>query len=351
MTDLGPQLRQAFDRVPGIDLDMIQTTRSRRRNRRRRMFVASAAAVASAAVILVALLLVPATTTTLRVGPAVGSGLPEGATCGRLGSTSIPPGSAGRLRVPTFDAVLLCQFVAANTGDLEFSALASTTSLSGPTAAQFQAALRSAPAWVPTYCAFSSDQNPVVQALLYRHLKPVGTIFIPLSTCPIIEGPYGRATADASFQATLNHLMDGDGAVVAGPMAGTWHVHTYYLNVTADGHGAFTWPIHTTCGTGVDQGAPPCDTLKNGTEIIDGGYARLTIIERSGDTAMGIIQSSTDQSTLPDGPVTLRLAANDLLYLTTSGVQNPHPYEYLCGEQAVSLPVAEQLSQHINCGA
>jgi hypothetical protein len=191
----------------------------------------------------------------------------------------------------------------------------------------------------------------MVQALLYRDFKLVGTVVISLTGCHMIQGSLGQANADTVFRRELNDLMATDGVVAAGPIAGIWHVHTYYLSVYADGHGVFTWPIHTTCGTAPGQGPPPCDTLRNGNEIIDGGYATLTLTQRSGGSATGIVASSTDPSTLPSGPVSLQLGSNDLLYVHTSTSAAAHAYDYLCGQQAASLPTAQQNGLRINCGA
>lgn len=352
MADLGARLRQAFDRIPAVDLDTVGATAARRRSRQRRLGITSGIVGFVAAVTIVLALIVPAKNTTVRVGPGARGGIPAGAACPRLTHPSVPGGSSGRLTVPGFDAALLCQYLQAATGDLELSALANSTPVSGTQAAQFRDTLMSAPAWPGTvHCAAPSPQNPTVQALLYRDLKPVGSVVISVTGCNTIQGSYGQATADEAVQAQLQDLMTTDGAAPAGPLTGIWHVHTYYLSVYTDGHGVFTWPIHTTCGTAPGQGAPPCDTLRNGGETIDGGYATLTITQRAGNSATGIIASSTDASTLPNGPVALQLASNDLLYLHTSTAAAIHAYDYLCGQQAASLPTADQVAHQINCGA
>ena len=352
MTDLGPRIREAFDRIPAVELDAVRETAARSRRRRRRLGIASGVVVTVAAATIALMLIVPAKNTTVTIAPAAGGGIPPGTACPRLTQPSVTGGSSGRLRVPGFDAALLCQYLQAPTGHLELSALANSTPLSGTEAAQFRDALSSAPAWPgDVHCATPSPQNPVVKALLYRDFKPVGSVVISLTGCHMIQGTLGQANADGAFQTQLHDLISTDGAAAAGPLAGIWHVHTYYLSIYTDGHGVFIWPIHTTCGTGPGQGPPPCDTLRNGSEIIDGGYATLTITQRVGDSATGLIASSTDPSTLPNGPVSLHLAPNDLLYLHTSTPASVHAYDYLCGQQAASLPTADQVAQQINCGA
>lgn len=352
MTDLGPRIRQAFDRIPAVELDTVRDTAARSRRRRRRLGIASGFVVAVAAAAIALVLVVPAKNTTVTIAPADGGGIPAGAACPRLTQLSVTGSSSGRLKVPGFDAALLCQYLQAFTGHLELSALANSTPISGTEAARFRDALNSAPAWPgDVHCATPSPQKPMVQALLYRDFKPVGSVVISLTGCHMIQGAHGQANADGAFQTQLHDLISTDGATRAGPLAGIWHVHTYYLSIYTDGHGVFTWPIHTTCGTGPGQGPPPCDALRNGSETVDGGYATLTITQRAGDSATGLIASSTDPSTLPNGSVSLHLAPNDLLYLETATPAAVHAYDYLCGQEAASLPTADQVAQQINCGA
>jgi len=141
----------------------------------------------------------------------------------------------------------------------------------------------------------------------------------------------------------------------AGPFAGTWHVHTYYLTVYHDGTGAFQWPTHVACGTGPGEGPPPCDQAVPGTivepngqvahveNIVDGGHATLTLTNRSGTTARGIVSHSTQPSVVPDGNVMVTLGANDVIYLQFSSSPSVRAYDYLCG-------TATNRSL-INCGA
>lgn len=145
----------------------------------------------------------------------------------------------------------------------------------------------------------------------------------------------------------------------AGPFAGTWHVHTYYLRMNADGIGKASWPIHVGCGTGPAEGPPPCDKLVPATivgpggvvahvqDIIDGGRADVILTSVLGLTAHGVIDHSTDQTTLPNGPVTFRISSQDVLYFTPSRPTATQAYDYLCGPRAY----ADQLSLGVNCGA
>lgn len=129
----------------------------------------------------------------------------------------------------------------------------------------------------------------------------------------------------------------------AGPLAGTWNVHTIYLTVAESGHGDFEWPIHVFCGTGVGYGPPPCDTLESNGTIHDGGHAQLTLTARNGETADGRISGSTDPAAFPDGPIQLRFQANDTLHLGFATPPTGPSPDYLCGPKTNrSL---------INCGA
>ena len=144
-------------------------------------------------------------------------------------------------------------------------------------------------------------------------------------------------------------------SVEAGPFAGTWHVHTFSLTVQHGQTGAFEWPTHVACGTGPGQGPPPCDHLVPGTvvgpngqvvhveNIIDGGHATLTLTNRSGTTARGIVSHSTQRSVVPDGKVTVTLGANDVIYFRFASPPTVRAYDYLCG-RATNQSL-------INCGA
>jgi hypothetical protein len=154
--------------------------------------------------------------------------------------------------------------------------------------------------------------------------------------------------------------------VRAGHFAGTWHVHTSYVFIHTNGRGSVKWPIDVRCGSGVGESSPPCDTwiptvttLANGRQmtdetIVDGGHATLRLISVTATTARGVITGSTDPTTLPDGSATLRVAKNDLLYMTAhSRPSGPGPFygTGLCGTRAAALSVAQQKAAGINCGA
>lgn len=139
-------------------------------------------------------------------------------------------------------------------------------------------------------------------------------------------------------------LVTGCGtSVSAGPLAGTWHVHTYYLTINTNGSGSAKWPTHVTCGIGVGRGGPPCDKLGSNGQIIDAGRASLTLTYRSGDDGRGEVSGSTQTSVMPNGKVQLSLGANDVLYLRFAKPPKLKAYSYLCGTATdASL---------INCGA
>jgi hypothetical protein len=145
--------------------------------------------------------------------------------------------------------------------------------------------------------------------------------------------------------------------VPAGRFVGTFHIHTYYVYLHADGRGSAQWPIHVGCGTGPGEGPPPCDTLvptpvtspdgtpitlPNGTPeineaIVDGGHATLRLTSVSSTIARGIVTASTEQAVLPDGPATFKLTKNDLLYITPHtrpAGPSPFPGSGLCGTEA-----------------
>lgn len=130
------------------------------------------------------------------------------------------------------------------------------------------------------------------------------------------------------------------GPLSAGPLRGTWHVHTFYLTIQADGSGAFRWPIHTSCASRV---AGPCDQISASGVITDGGRGSLKLSSRSGATGRGVVSASTDPSVLPDGPVRLTVGANDVLYLAFARSPAVHAFDYLCGPRTDT--------SKINCGA
>jgi hypothetical protein len=154
------------------------------------------------------------------------------------------------------------------------------------------------------------------------------------------------AWAMALLAAAATLLAPGCGSShksLAGPLAGTWHVHTFYLVIASDGRGDFTWPIHLFCGSGVGQGPPPCDTLSPQGQVGDGGHAILTVKTRDGVTATGLVTGSSEPSVVPQGSVQLRLGANDVLYLHFGVAPGVRAFDYVCGPQTDR--------NKINCGA
>lgn len=164
---------------------------------------------------------------------------------------------------------------------------------------------------------------------------------------------------------TSSRTTSPNGPVAAQAFAGTWHVHTYYLVIKADGNGSANWPTHIPCGSAgaprtqaCDRSVPGTTVLANGQvipveEVVDGGHADIVLTFVKGDSARGQIENSTVQSTLPDGPVTFRLAKNDLLYVKPSRptVGSPFGNNPLCGPKASQLSVSQQEAEGINCGA
>jgi hypothetical protein len=147
-------------------------------------------------------------------------------------------------------------------------------------------------------------------------------------------------------------LTAGCGASVsAGPFAGVWRVHTYYLVIKANGSGSAKWPTHVFCRHGVPS---PCDKISSSGEITDGGHADLRITSVHDDTALGQVTDSTVQSTLPDGPVALLVdLVNNVLYMTVSRPTTASPYGTtpLCGPTASEKSDREGSAAKFNCGA
>lgn len=94
----------------------------------------------------------------------------------------------------------------------------------------------------------------------------------------------------------------------------------------------------------------PDGAVANVEEIIDGGHAQLRLTTVTPPTAMGIVEGSTDPSALPDGPVTLTIAADDMLVVTTAG-SSIYGRSPLCGPRAEAMSLDEQKTKGINCGA
>ena len=131
------------------------------------------------------------------------------------------------------------------------------------------------------------------------------TVLVFLAAVSLVTGCHGASSALSS-------------PVAAGPFAGTWHVHYYYLLVSPGGRGEFYW----------QPAAMPV------------GHADMVITSRSGNAADAVITSTTDRTAFHHGQtLTLRLAANDVVYTSARWVS----YSYVCGPRAESYGV--------NCGA
>ena len=155
-------------------------------------------------------------------------------------------------------------------------------------------------------------------------LFAVAVVGLVVARVAATGGPPGQTVAPGA-----------SGSVAAGRFAGTWHVHTWYVMIGADGHGSAKWPIGTPRG------------------ISDGGRARIRLTSVSGTRAEGVISGSTEPSVLPDGPATMRVTSDDLLYVTPAGPTTSSPFgrSGFCGPKAAALSIAQQQAAHINCGA
>jgi len=127
--------------------------------------------------------------------------------------------------------------------------------------------------------------------------------------------------------------------VTAGPLTGTWRVHTTAVVIGANGHGSATWPGPLRAGESEATAAP--------------GHADIRLTSVTGRHASAVVTGSTDQSVLPDGPTRLSVTSEDLLYVTPAKATGSSPFGHsgLCGPRALSLTLAQQEAANINCGA
>ncbi len=113
---------------------------------------------------------------------------------------------------------------------------------------------------------------------------------------------------------------------VAAVLAGTWESHGIGLTIDGQGHGTLVWRTYRDCSTD----APPCDTFQ-GSDIIDGGHATLTLASVDAPQTTGQILTSTVPEQVPIGPATARFdPVHDELYLSPSTALN----ERFCGPNA-----------------
>ena len=127
--------------------------------------------------------------------------------------------------------------------------------------------------------------------------------------------------------------------IAAGAFTGTWRVHTTTLTIQANGQGSASWPGPIKSGESEATAAS--------------GHADLRVKSVSGTRALALVSGSTQRSTLPDGPVRLRVTSQDLLLVvpTTSTTQHPFGGSGLCGPRALALTLTQQVAAGINCGA
>jgi hypothetical protein len=141
--------------------------------------------------------------------------------------------------------------------------------------------------------------------------------------------------------------------LAAGPFAGTWHVKYYYVRIADNGRGSATWPIKAFCGESELPPGSACDTVNPTTgETHDGGHAQIRLVSVTGSSAGAVVSGSTEPSLLPDGKALLRVASDDVVYITpvTPTFSSPFGRSSFCGPRADALSYAQQTAEHIDCG-
>ncbi len=186
----------------------------------------------------------------------------------------------------------------------------------------------------------------VVGAVVAALLTGVGTVRSPAIRAQTVAS----SSTSPPRSSSQNLAPQGSASPIdAGQFAGSWGVHGTELVIRADGSGMAEWRTYEWCGTGSPPVTPPCDRLvPDGAYelIISGGHAQINLTVVSGSTAEALIGESSEPSRLPDGPVTLTVAPDDVLTLTTGSLRLP-----LCGPQALALTIPQQDAEGINCGA
>jgi len=84
--------------------------------------------------------------------------------------------------------------------------------------------------------------------------------------------------------------------------AGGWWHHGFSLGVNADGSAEASWRVYAWCKDNGNK--QPCDGM-NGNYILNGGRATLIFDRADYRTLYGTVTTSTDEKTLPLGPVAL----------------------------------------------
>ena len=120
-----------------------------------------------------------------------------------------------------------------------------------------------------------------------------------------INGPYG-------LQQRLNTERFSWEVDLTG-FTGEWGRHGASLVVRGDGSAEAIWRTYNWCGSEADTA---CDRMQDDGTIVPGGRAALVFSSAQGSTAGGQVLSSTDEESLPVGPVSLTVRQNGTAVLT-----------------------------------
>lgn len=122
---------------------------------------------------------------------------------------------------------------------------------------------------------------------------------------------------------------------------GWWH-HGFVLSIDIDGQGIANWRVYKWCS---DDPSPPCDRIE-GDLLFSGGSATLVFSRIDGQTAIGRVTSSNDQTTFRLGSeVLLTLLPYDMASLIHNRYET-----ILCGPDYAEL-APESLRETLPCGA
>ena len=141
-----------------------------------------------------------------------------------------------------------------------------------------------------------------------------------------------------------NHPVPSHPVVAAGQFGGWWHFHTVVVSIQPNGDGSVSWPGPLGPGQSEATATP--------------ARAEMRVTSVDGAHATALIAGSTEPSSVPDGPVQLRVTSQDLLYIVPESRTAVSPFdpisygpEGLCGPKAAALTVSQQVAAGINCGA
>jgi len=174
-----------------------------------------------------------------------------------------------------------------------------------------------------------------------RRLIVLGGLFILAMT-----GWFVARTTSISGPSPLarptNHPVPSQPIVAAGQFSGWWHFHTVVVSIQQNGQGLTYWPGPLGPGQSEATATP--------------GRAEIRVTSVDGTHATALITGSTEPSSVPDGPVQLRVTSQDLLYIVPESRTAVSPFdpisygpEGLCGPKAAALTVTQQVAAGINC--